>query len=133
MNYKCLDYLAANGEPSDLRFGPKIDQIDPKLDKLGTFSNHISVYYFGSPKQILDFLRSSSVHFGSVSRNVLKYDLKKSRISPIWGQSDPLWAQIWPLIERLSMSRITHNQTQQEMHCCLMKRLGCIYCLNSRN
>ena len=28
-------------------------------------------------------------------QNVLKSDLKKSRICPIWGQSDPFWVQIW--------------------------------------
>ena len=27
-------------------------------------------------------------------QNVLKSDLKKSRICPIWGQSDPFWVQI---------------------------------------
>ena len=40
---------------------------DPKWDKSGTFSDQISV------------------HFGSVSQNVLKSDLKKSQICPIWG------------------------------------------------
>ena len=36
------------------------------------------------------------VDFGSASQNELKFDLKESRICPIWGQSDPLLAQIWP-------------------------------------
>ena len=31
---------------------------------------------------------------GSPSQNVLKSDLKKSQICPIWGQSDPLLAKI---------------------------------------
>ena len=41
-------------------------------------------------RQIWDFLRSVSVHFGSSSQNVLKLILK-SLICPIWGQSDPFW------------------------------------------
>ena len=35
----------------------------------------------------------------SVSHNVLKSKLKKSRICSIWGQSDSLWAQIWESLE----------------------------------
>ena len=42
-------------------------------------------------RQIRDFFRSNSVHFGSPSQNVLNLIWKKSRICPIWGQSDPLW------------------------------------------
>ena len=34
--------------------------------------------------QIWDFLKSVSVHFGTET------DLKKSKICPIWGQSDPI-------------------------------------------
>ena len=34
-----------------------------------------------------------SVLFCSPGKNLLKSDLKKSRICPIWGQSDPLWAK----------------------------------------
>ena len=45
--------------------------------------------------QIQDFSDQISVHFGSTSQNERKSDLKKSRICPIWGQSDPLWVQIW--------------------------------------
>ena len=56
----------------DVRLEPKVSQIGPQLDKSGTFSDHISV------------------HFGSTKSN-----LKKSRICPIWGQSDPLRSQIW--------------------------------------
>ena len=52
------------------RFGLKMGQIGPKWDKSGTFSDQIPV------------------HFGSSSQSVLKSDLKKSWICPIWGQSD---------------------------------------------
>ena len=34
-------------------------------------------------------------HLGPIEPNVQKSDLKKCRICPIWGQSAPLWAQIW--------------------------------------
>ena len=34
-----------------------------------------------------------NVSFGSVSQNVLKSDLEKSRICPMLGQSDPIWCQ----------------------------------------
>ena len=40
--------------------------------------------------QIRDFFRSDSIHLKSAH-------LKISRICPIWGQSDPLWVQIWHL------------------------------------
>ena len=38
--------------------------------------------------EIWDFLRSVSVHFGAGRQTVLKSDVKKSRICPIWHQSD---------------------------------------------
>ena len=46
-------------------------KIGAKWDKSGTFSDQMSV------------------HFGAVRQNVLSSDLKKSRICPIWRQSDP--------------------------------------------
>ena len=76
-----LDRLSCFCETTDVRFDPKVGEIDPKVgeidpkwDKSVTFSDQISV------------------HFGS-SQNVLKSDLKRSRICPIRGQSDPLWYQ----------------------------------------
>ena len=45
--------------------------------------------------QIRDFFRSDFSTFWRWRQNVLKSDLKKSRICPIWGQSDPFWGQIW--------------------------------------
>ena len=57
----------------DDRFGSKVGQIDPKLDKSGAFSDQISVH---------------------LARG-LKSDMKKPRICPIWGQSDPLWSQTY--------------------------------------
>ena len=40
--------------------------------------------------QIRDFYRSYLVNFGSASQNILKSDLKKTRICRSRGQSDPL-------------------------------------------
>ena len=40
--------------------------------------------------QIRVFFRSDFSAFG-----VMKSDLKKPRICPIWGQSDPLWSQTY--------------------------------------
>ena len=45
-------------------------RLNPKWDKSGTFSDRISV------------------HFGAPRQNVLKFDLKKSRICPIWANND---------------------------------------------
>ena len=59
-----------------VRVASKQGQIQPKWDKFWTFSDHISV------------------HFGSLSQNVLKYDQKKSRICPILGQSDRFAANL---------------------------------------
>ena len=49
----------------------------------------------GGPQigQIRDFFRSDFSAFGAGAPNTLKSDLKKPRICPIWGQSDPLWSQ----------------------------------------
>ena len=54
----------------------KFQYILAKSDKSGPFSDQISV------------------HFGAVRQNVLKSDLNKSRICPIWCQSDHIWTQI---------------------------------------
>ena len=50
-----------------VRNRPELGQIGPKWDMSGTFSDQIS---------------------GSLSQNVVRSDLKQSRICPIWGQSD---------------------------------------------
>ena len=69
----------------DRRFGYKVGQIRPKWDKSGTFSDQISV------------------HFGSASQNVLKSDLKKSRICLIWSTLGPnLISLIWAVTHLLS-------------------------------
>ena len=57
-------------------FGSKVGQIGPKWDKSRAFSDQISV------------------HFGLSGQNVLKSDLKKPQICPIWAQTDPLCVQI---------------------------------------
>ena len=67
-------YLSLIAVTRDGRFGSKVGQIDPKWDKSGTFSDQISV------------------HLAQMSWS----DLKKSRICPIWGQSDPLLDLILP-------------------------------------
>ena len=62
--HQCSSSLTSH-LPMPVRFAYKVGQIGPKWDKSGTFSDLISV------------------HFGSSSQNVLKSDLKKSRICPI--------------------------------------------------
>ena len=42
----------------------------------------------------MTFSGQISVYFGSMRQNVLKSDLKKSRICPTCGQYDQLWGQI---------------------------------------
>ena len=74
-----LRLFSVSTHSTNVRFRPKVDQISPKWKKKsGTFSDQISV------------------HFGSQSQNVLISDLKKSRICPIWDQSDPFWKQSYP-------------------------------------
>ena len=66
---------------SDL--GPIWVRLAPKWDKSGTFSNHISV------------------HFRLPSLNVLKYELKKSRICPLLDHSNPFWLKFdMPVVDR---------------------------------
>ena len=41
--------------------------------------------------------------------NVLKSDLKKSRICPIWGQSDPLWSQTYHPCNNITFFALLHS------------------------
>ena len=59
------------------RFGSKVGQICPKRDKSEAF------------------FRSDFSAFGAGAPNSLNSDLKKTRICPIWGQSDPIWSQTY--------------------------------------
>ena len=68
-------YKIAVKHSRDGRFGSKVGQIGPKMG------------------EIQEFFRSDFSAFGAPAPNALKSDLKKSRICPIWGQSDPLWSQ----------------------------------------
>ena len=61
----------------DGRFGSKVGQIGPQMG------------------QIRCFFISDFSAFGAGAPNALKSDLKKTRICPIWGQSDPLWSQTY--------------------------------------
>ena len=73
----------------DARFGLKVCQIGIKWVKASTFQDQISV------------------HFGSPSQNVLKYDLEKSQICPRWGQYDQIWIpNLTPLKQTLSSWRL---------------------------
>ena len=70
---------------SDVRFGPNMGQIGPKLDKSWALSDQISVY-FGSSRY-----HSSKLLEPKCTEN------RSERVPnwPIWCQSDPLWGQIW--------------------------------------
>ena len=46
-------------------------------------------------EQIRGFFRSDFSAFGAGAPNTLKSDLKKPRICPIWGQSDPFLSQTY--------------------------------------
>jgi len=63
-------------ENREFRFGPKVGQIYTNWDKSGIFHIQISVY------------------FGSPSQNVLKSDLKKSRICSLSSQSEQVLVAI---------------------------------------
>ena len=58
--------------------------LTPKVGQIGTQIG-----------QIRDFFRSDFSAFGAPAPYALKSDLKKPRICPIWGQSDPLWSQTY--------------------------------------
>ena len=68
-------------QSKDGRFGSKVGQISPKWDKSGAFSDHISVHFVGEIRDYLGPIPTSLL----IEPNVLKSDLKKSRICPIWG------------------------------------------------
>ena len=61
--------------------------------------------------QIRGFFRSDFSAFGTGAPNALKSDLKKPRICPIWGQSDPLWSQTYH--PWLAMPRHTRKSSTQ--------------------
>ena len=67
--------------PGETDGDPKVVHIGPKCDKSGSFSDRISVDF--SRYESGSFSDQILVHFGSASQNVLKSDLKKSRICPI--------------------------------------------------
>ena len=81
--------------------------MSPKLDKSGTFADQISV------------------HFGSPSQNVLKSDLKKSGIRPIWGQSDRRWTQIPDNLECRKMKTGVISQVRGDCDCDLTMIIEC--------
>ena len=58
-----------------VEFKPDVGQISPKSDKSGTFYDQFQNIWF-------NFLRTVSVHFGSISQNVLKLILKILRFVP---------------------------------------------------
>jgi len=59
---------------------------------------------------------------GSPSQNILKSELKKFQICPIWGQSDQLWGQNWALCCGL----------MENCNLCVNKiRICCVWPLNS--
>ena len=66
-----------NNLSMDVRVNLQVRQIGPKWYINLNFEHHFSIY------------------FGLVSQYVLKNDLLKIRMCPIWNQSDPFWAQIW--------------------------------------
>ena len=82
----------------DVRFGPKLGQIGVTWDKSVTFSHQISVQ-FDSPRHI-NFIKVTQKSLQRIeekhicplcspSQSVLKSDLKKSQICPLWRQSAP--------------------------------------------
>ena len=69
---------------------------------------------FGSKGQIRSFFRADFSAFGAGAPNALKSDLKKLRICPIWGQSDPLWSQTyhpWPEFSYRRDDHVTRGQS----------------------
>ena len=62
------------------RFGPKVGEIGPKWDKSGDFFSEQIQYIFARRAKLYSILSEKNV-----------------RICPIFGKSDPSWAQIWSL------------------------------------
>ena len=68
-----MEYILVTGWPD---LDPKLVRLDPNGTNSGLFQIRFQ-------------------YILAVRQNVLKSDLKKSRICLIWGQSDPFWVQIW--------------------------------------
>ena len=76
-----------------VRFGLKVGQIGPKWDKSGDlFQIRFSTFWRGAPK-CTEFDMKKIIGF--VEPKCTEPDIKNPRIGPIWGQSDPLWVQLW--------------------------------------
>ena len=68
---------------------------------------------------------------GTIEPNVLKSDMKKFRICPIWGQSDPLWSQTYlPWSVHRFMSSYLRNVGQWREEAALSIRLSPILLCN---
>ena len=96
-----MNSLKQNRYLQDCMIWLKVDKIGTKWDKSRTFSDQFSV------------------HFGSVSQNILIFDLKKFQTYHIWWKSDPILAQIhkpcvtWTLCEVTVLLRYVPPLTLQ--------------------
>ena len=75
---------------------------------------YVVMHFFSTWRQVIkrklkEAIIKSRIIRNSDSRfrapNALKSDLKKPRICPIWGQSDPLWSQTYHPCGEVSMLR----------------------------
>ena len=94
---RCLKCHALDLSIRDGRFSSKVGQIGPKWDKSGDFSDQISVH------------------------------LARGRICPIWGQSDPLWSQIYhPCILFMFRTRMSEMTTNLALNCHIFNLSHCL-------
>ena len=87
----CIKSLYLKKQPYISEGDQATPQMKAEVSHLGT--NWVRITRNGTNLGLI--LVQISVHFGSVSQNVLRSYLNMSRICPIWGESGPVWGQIW--------------------------------------
>ena len=82
---------------------PKWVRLAPNGTNPGTFQIRFHCIWRGASNALKSDLKKPRIcpiwgqsdPIWSIEPNVLKSDMKKSRICPIWGQSDQLWSQTY--------------------------------------
>ena len=96
--HKCVDKIRATYQDDWKSKEMRIRQravalyfIDKVTVKLGCQIWALSWSEWRQMGQIMGFFRSDFSTFGLASQNILKYDLEKSQIYPIFGKNPKIW------------------------------------------
>ena len=122
----CISVFSGEWTSWMVGLAPKWVRLAPNGTNSGLFQIRFQCIWRPQMGQIRGFFRSDFSTFGAGAPNALKSDLKKPRICPIWGQSEPLWSQTYHPCVRPSLS--PHNTATNTTHKCLYAwRIGLVW------